>query len=189
MSSPAQWANNHDVAHLQAKTVPMNLILSESTQWSLEFHKVLLECLLCPWAHPCGPNGHMTMVLYIYRPRWFQWTKIQVSLPSSCWVPASARFQECLLHPWAHPCGPDGLMTTTLHIYRPRWFNELRLERICPVVVEFRWPQSSESAYYACGHVHMAPIGIWQWHCTSTGQDSSNELDFIAMGVNLPSGC
>ena len=29
------WANDHDVAHLQAKTVPMNLIWSESSQWLL----------------------------------------------------------------------------------------------------------------------------------------------------------
>ena len=29
----ARWANDHDVAHLQAKTIPMNLIWSESAQW------------------------------------------------------------------------------------------------------------------------------------------------------------
>ena len=32
------WANDQDVAHLQAKTVPMNLIWSESAQWLLSCH-------------------------------------------------------------------------------------------------------------------------------------------------------
>ena len=27
------WANNHDIAHLQARTVPMSLIWSKSAQW------------------------------------------------------------------------------------------------------------------------------------------------------------
>ena len=30
-----QWANDYDVAHLEAETVPMNLIWSESAQWLL----------------------------------------------------------------------------------------------------------------------------------------------------------
>ena len=36
------WANDHDVAHLQSRTVPINLIWSESAQWLLSFaiHKV-----------------------------------------------------------------------------------------------------------------------------------------------------
>ena len=36
------WANNHDVAHLQAKTVPVNLIWSELAQWfwSSGVHKI-----------------------------------------------------------------------------------------------------------------------------------------------------
>ena len=42
---------------------------------------------------------------------------------SGCWVPASARLQECLLRLWAHPYGPDGQMTITLHIYRSRQFQ------------------------------------------------------------------
>ena len=32
-----RWANGHDVAHLQAKTVPINLIWSESVQWLLSY--------------------------------------------------------------------------------------------------------------------------------------------------------
>ena len=33
----AQWANDQDVAHVQAKMVPMNLIKSESAQWLLNY--------------------------------------------------------------------------------------------------------------------------------------------------------
>ena len=58
-----------------------------------------------------------------YRPRQFQSTWFGVSQPSGCWVAASTRFQECLIHPWACPYGPNGQMTMTSHIYRPMWFR------------------------------------------------------------------
>ena len=32
-----QWANDHDVSHLQAKMIPMNLIWSEFAQWLLSY--------------------------------------------------------------------------------------------------------------------------------------------------------
>ena len=62
------WANDHDVAHLQTKTVPMNLIWSESVQWLLSSgicNVNFQETSLCPWAHLCGPDKQMTMVLFI----------------------------------------------------------------------------------------------------------------------------
>ena len=65
----------------------------------------------------------MTKMLHIYRPRWFQRTWFGVNRPSSCRVPASARFQEPLSHPWIHPLSPHGQMTITLHIDRLRWFQ------------------------------------------------------------------
>ena len=37
MSLWPRWANNHGVANLQAKTILMNLIKSESAQWLLSY--------------------------------------------------------------------------------------------------------------------------------------------------------
>ena len=48
--------------------------------------------LLCPWACPLCPDGQMTMILHIYRPRRFQWTWFGVNRPSGCCVIAFASF-------------------------------------------------------------------------------------------------
>ena len=106
----AHVPNDHDVAHPQAKTVPINLIWSahlqamavptnlisgESTHWLLISDVCqILGALVTPRARPCGPGGHMTMTLHIYRPRQFIWTWFGVNPPSGYWVPASARFQK-----------------------------------------------------------------------------------------------
>ena len=37
--------------------------------------------------------------------------------------------------------------------------------------------QTTRNLFYTQGHTHMARMGKWPWRCTSTGQDSSNELD------------
>ena len=50
-------------------------------------------------------------------------------------------------------------------------------EWIRPMVDEFYVPWDSRSPYYAQGHFHVGRMGKWPWHCTSTGQDSSNGLD------------
>ena len=55
--------------------------------------------------------------------------------------------------------------------------NELNLEWICPVVAEIQCLQGYKSDYYARGHTHVALRGKWQCCCTSTDQDSSNELN------------
>ena len=71
-------------------------------------------------------NHQKPMTLCIYRPRHFQLTWFGVNRPSGCGVTASAisvmngRMDLC---PWTCPCGPDGQMTITLHIYRPRRFQ------------------------------------------------------------------
>ena len=55
-------------------------------------------------------------------PRWLQWNRFGVNPRGGCWVPASARFQELL----SRPCGCNGQMVMTLHIYRPwrfQWTN------------------------------------------------------------------
>ena len=53
--------------------------------------------------------------------------------------------------------------------------NELDLEWICPVVVEFQHPKDFRNPYHTHGHAHVAPMGKWPWCCISTGQDGSNE--------------
>ena len=42
-----------------------------------------------------------------------------------------------------------------------------------------QWPRGF---YHAHGHAHYAPMGKWQWRCTSTGQYSSIELDLEWIG-------
>ena len=86
------------------------------------------ECLLRPWTRPCGPNGQMTIIVPIYKPRRFKLTWFGVNLPSGCWILASARSQETLLCPWARPCSPNGQMTMTVHIYSPRQFQRTLFE-------------------------------------------------------------
>ena len=39
-----------------------------------------------------GLTGQMTMMLHIYRPRWFQWTWFGVNRLSGCWVTVSTMF-------------------------------------------------------------------------------------------------
>ena len=85
--------------------------------------------------------------------------------------------------PWACPCGPDGQMTTTLHIYRPTLYQWTKLGMLIrSVVAKVQHPQSSKSVYYACRYAYVAPIGRLPWWFTSTGQDSSNELDLACIG-------
>ena len=82
-----------------------------------------------------------------------------------------------LSYPGAHTCGPNGQITMTSHIYRPRCFHELDLESIHQVVAELQHLQVSKSTYYTCGYAHGALMGKWPWHRTSTGQHSTNKLD------------
>ena len=51
------------------------------------------------------------------------------------------------------------------------------LEWINPVVAALRHLQDSKGLYHAHGHAHYDPMGKWLWCCTSTGEDSSKELD------------
>ena len=77
MSIMPSWANDHDVAHLQAKAVPMNLIGIESAQWLMSFgiHKIpgaLITPLMPPWgndhdvAHLQAKTVPMTLI-------WIKW--------------------------------------------------------------------------------------------------------------------
>ena len=102
------WTNDHDVAHLQAKTVQMNSIQNKSAQWLRGYGVCKIAgANITPWAHPLCPHGQMTMTLHIYRPRRFQWSWFVVNRPMSYRVSAS-RFQEPLSRPWACPLYPHG---------------------------------------------------------------------------------
>ena len=118
------WANDHDVAHLQAKRAQKNLVWSESTHWLLSSGiRKFQGPLSCPWACPLCSHRPMAIMLHIYRTRQFQCTWYGVNQPSGCWVQASARFQGLLSCPWACPLCLHGQMTMTCHIYKPRQFQ------------------------------------------------------------------
>ena len=122
-SMRARWANDHDVARLQAKTIPKNLIWSEWAPVVAEFRRPQDS------RSPYRAHGHANYTsmekhdLHIYMPRRFQWTWFGMHRPIGCWVMASARFQEPLSWPWACPFHPQGQITMTLHTYRPRRFK------------------------------------------------------------------
>ena len=89
----------HDDAHLQAKTVPMNLIWSESAT-CLPSSSVRTMNLIWSESAPCLPSSSVRKVpgmfimcghTQIHRPRQSQWTWFGVNLPG---VLVSTRFQE-----------------------------------------------------------------------------------------------
>ena len=60
-----RWANDHDVAHLQAKTVPMNFIWSELAQWMLRsgvrkvFRALITPVGIANWLHCVHDTSHV----------------------------------------------------------------------------------------------------------------------------------
>ena len=173
------WANDHDAAHLQAKTVPMKLIGSKSAQWLCVQASVRF---LDPYhthghAHYAPPLQQMTMALHIYRPRQFQWTRFGVSQPCSCGVSVLARFQEPLTRPWACPLCPHGQIVrlfqrTWIRSEWAQWLLSSSIRKIPEALIT-----DSRSLYYVLGHGHVAPMGKWPWHYSSRGWDNPNELD------------
>ena len=124
------WAKDRDIAHLQTRTVPINLIWSKSALWlqSSGVRKIPGAFITSTGTPTICPHGQMTMTLQIYKPRQFKWTWFGVNRPCGCGVPASIRFQEPLSGPWACSLSPHGQMTMMLHIYGPRqsqwtWFG------------------------------------------------------------------
>ena len=65
------WANDYAIAHLQAKTVPMNLIWSESAQWLWGSGVCKI---LGAFITPITPIRQMIMTLHTYRLRQFRCT-------------------------------------------------------------------------------------------------------------------
>ena len=107
------------------------------------------------WACPLCPHKMMTMMLHIYRPRWFQWTWLGLNRHNDYWVSASARFQEPLSCPWAPTLCPHWQMTMMLHIYRSRrfqwpWFG-MNQPSGCGVLVSARFHEPL-SCPWLCPH-------------------------------------
>ena len=81
--------------------------------------------------------------------------------PSSSWVPASVRLQEPLSCPWACPLCPMGRWPWSSTLTDQKGPNELELERINPVVAEFRRPQDLRSLYHAHGNLIWSESAQW----------------------------
>ena len=182
-----RWANDQDAAHLQTKTVPKNLIWSESAQW-LQSSSVckIPGALIMPMGTPNMPPRQITMMMHIYRPRQFQLTWFWVNGPCECWVRASKRFQKPLSCPWACPLCTHGQMTKTLHMYRPRRFQWSRfwVNRPCscgvPASARFQKPLSCPWACPLCPHGQITmTLHIYRLRGFQT----------TWFGVNRPSGC
>ena len=140
----------------------MALINKQITGGSPALWTKFQECLLHPW----GPDGQMTKMLRVYRPRRFQITWFGVNRLCGCWVPASTIFQEPLSQPWACPLCPHGQMAMTLHIYMLKrfqrtWFGVNR-PSVCWVPVSRRF----QKPLVEIPGAFIAPMGmpIWpQW--------------------------
>ena len=85
------WANpcgvifkGPNVAHLQVKAVPVNLIWSASTQLLLSWASKISKGIYCLWGHPCDPKGPVALRLQMYRARQFQWDWFAVNWTRGC---------------------------------------------------------------------------------------------------------
>ena len=133
------WANNHNVAHLQANTwFGMN---RPSGYWVPASARIQGPSS-CPWTCPLCPYGQMTNTLHKYRPTRFQLTWFGVNRANSCCVPVSARFQGPLSWPRACPLWPMGQQPWRGTSTCLDGFNELDLKWIGRVVTELQHPQS-----------------------------------------------
>ena len=172
------WANDHDVAHLQAKTVLMYLIWSESAQWLLNsgIHKIP-GALIMPMGMPIMPvqendqdNTHLHAKVVSNNMIWRE---------SAQWLLSSGfhKIPVAFIMPMAMPImshtGKWPWCCTSTIQYGSK---SLDLEWINPVVAEFRRPQDFKGLYHAHLHSHYAPRGQWPWRCTLIGQDSSNKV-------------
>ena len=130
------WTNDLDFAHLQTKTVPKNLIWSNSPSgcW-VPLSSKSQEPLSCPRACPLRLYEQMTKTLNIYRPRWFQRTWFGKNRPCGYWVTASAKFE---LDEWT-----DGRRDGEHSIVPLFFFRKGRGTKICYVMTKCFWPYRS----------------------------------------------
>ena len=135
------WANDHDVAHLQVKTVTMNLIWIKSSQWLLSFSICKIPgAIIMPMGMPILPswaNDHdiahiqaKTVPMNLIWSESAQWLRHS----SICKIPGALTMPIML--PWR--CTSTGQDSS----------KQVNLEWIGPVVAEFWCPQDSRCLYY-----------------------------------------
>ena len=176
-----QWANDHGVACLQAKTVPKNLICSESAQWlwSCGVRKIpgaLITHMGMPIISPWANDHHVAHL---------QAKTVPVNLicsESAQWLLSSSvrKIPGALNMPMGVPI-------------MPQWANDHAIahQQAKTVPMNLIWSESAQWLWSSGvrripggllmpiidGLAHYAPMGKWPWHCTPTGLDGSNELD------------
>ena len=101
------WANDRDVARFQAKTVPKNLIWSESVprlrSSSSSVRKIPGALPSRPWACPLCPHAQITIPWHIYRTKTVPGNLIRIKSAQWLLSSASERFQKPLpCHGHAH---------------------------------------------------------------------------------------
>ena len=158
MLSGPLWRHCNDVAQLQTKMVPINLIWSESAQWLLSYgaHNIP-GALITPMGMPIMP--------------WWA-NDPEVACLEAKTVPVNLIWRESI-H-WLLISGIRKIPGTPYHThdhvhYAPmgKWPRrcistgqyssiEPDLEWIGPLFAEFWHPQDSRSSYHAHGHAHYA---------------------------------
>ena len=180
----SQWANGHNVANLQAKPIPINLIWSESAHWSGNFgvRKILRALIfIVPMVTPIMPrwaNDHdltrlhaKTVVMNLI------WSE------STHWLLSSGvhKIPEVLITPMGTPIMPPCANCHDVAHLQAKAFP-----------MNFIWselahwlPRSGIHKIPGAHITHNARMGIWPWRCTSTGQYGSSELnlEWIGQGV------
>ena len=140
------WANDYHVTHLQNKTVK-NVIWSGSAQWLLSSSDPKIPgVLIIPEGTPMWPRWANNFAYLQVKtiPMNLTWSE-----SAQCMLSYGVRkYPRALITTWARPCGPDGQITITLHIYRQIRFQWNRLE----VDPSSDWrPKKSRRPY--CAHV------------------------------------
>ena len=127
------------------------------------------------WEFPQGLNGPMTMPLQIYRPRQFHKTSDGMNPASVCevtgstkiWVPDRNSHKGLMDH-WPCHC------TLGTKMVPCRAWKSLNQSSSCVVTMSARIWLPDRNA--------LPQTGQWPYHCSSTGQDSSIELEIIWIG-------
>ena len=93
----------------------------------------------------------------------------ELILTSGCWVPVSARFQDPSWHSWACQCSMCKWLWCCISTGQ-RCSNGLNFGLIRPTDVESRHLQEFRGPHCTHRHNHVATMGKWLWHRSSTGR-------------------
>ena len=177
-----RWANDRDVARLQAKTVTKNLIWSESVprlrSSSSSVRKIPGALPSRPWACPLCPHAQITIPRHIYRTKTVPGNLLRIKSAQWLLSSASERFQKPLpCHGHAHytPMGkwPWRCILQANTVPMNLILNKSAHNCRVPRLHDFR------SHYHGLGHAHHAHMGKWSWRRICTGLDGSNVFIYI----------